>query len=405
MPAPSQLINDLCKSLTPDEVRTTLYMILNKLGINTTAFQPGSAIRTVLAAVSTLFSVYTEWAGAAIRGLHLFTATGDWLDVIAELDYSTTRNIASRAGGHVLIENTSAGLYEYEPNSLTLKYYKNGIVYYYSNKDAVTFNNAEIKTVFIEAEVLGSAPNFIPITVPDTTSFTAVGNDNLIISVNTSLLGTDAETDQSLQNRAYLQASAISPNGPSDAYRYVATSTLDSNGAPIASKATVYATPGNVQVYVATDVGSAVDPVGLEILRARIQTTVVPLGVQFTIDSCTEKPISIFYKVYCKKNTTYTQDIIKELIVDKLSKWISEYPIGGYPSIGDAEHATHAGWMYRDAVIGEIESALDRSGIANPIFHTEVTITTNGVPFDSDVGCLISDIISLAAVDGLVIFQ
>ena len=404
MAAPT--LQSLCTPLTPEQVRSFIYSALGKVGIDTTAWQPGSVVRTLVAVISTLFSAYTYWASAAIQGTHLLLASGDWLDAVALYDYATTRNPATYASGPVTLTNTGAGVYKYEPGELSITFTKapadgtsTPLVFYYTNSETVNVSGNQTQTIQIQAQQQGSAPNYVN---GSGGTFAVAGNTYLTITTTTSILGADAETDQSLKNRALQVASSLSPNGPSEAYTYVATNVQDANGSPYCTKAkVVLSTPGNVTLYVAGPdaslsgtVGDATTPLGA--VNQAIQTNVVPLGVTCTPQSCTALNLAIGYTVWVSRTTSLSDSAITSAIYDAINVYLHDFPIGGFPALNDAAHATSPGWIYIDQVKAIIEESLKLPGINNPIFHVSMTVTTNDTQYvDRDIPCRPSDVAQL----------
>lgn len=403
MVAPS--LQSLCTPLTPEQVRSFIYSVLGKVGIDTTAWQPGAVVRTLIAVVATLFSSYTYWASAAVQGMHLLLASGDWLDAVAYYDYGTTRNPETYAAGPVTLTNAGAGVYDYLPGQLTITLTKappdgstTPQVYYYSNTQEVNVSGNQVQSIQIQAQQSGSAPNY---TNGSTATLAVVGNTALTITPTTSLLGADEESDQSLKNRAQQAQSALSPNGPSEAYTYAATQVQDANGSPYATKAKALPSPGNVTLYVAGPNGSisgtTSDPTTpLGAINQYIQSNVVPLGVQCTLQSCTNLLLNINYTVWASRTTTLSNTAITSAIYAAVASYLNDFPIGGFPPLGDSQHATAPGWIYIDQVKAIIEEALNLPGITNPIYHVSMTVTVNGTQYvDTDIPCQSSDVAQL----------
>lgn len=376
-------LEDLTKPLTTDEVRATIYSILEQIGVNTTNWKPGAIVRTLIAMIAVVFSAFTYWSAAAVRGGFLLLARGDWLTATAKYDYSTERNPATFASGAVRLRNTGAGVYDFEAGDLTLKYTKtvNGqsITYNYTNTDTATVSLASgsvetpsYATIYIQAETIGQDPN-----IPSGATLVLQPDfDGVSVVVSTAIIGSEEETDQQLIHRSIAQASAISPNGPQEAYDYVCLTTKDGYGEVIAQKVSVV--PGSVvRVYVANYSGSISND-GYEILNAAIQTNVVPLGVTAIVSRATNQSFAISYTAYYAK-TTLSEATMQAYIAAALEDYFTTIPIGGFPGIGDSGHAIGTHWIYHDALKSVIEGACANvSGTTNPIFHAVVTVAGYG---------------------------
>ncbi len=404
-------IQQLCKPLTPDQVRTSIYGQLARIGVSTTNWKPGPIVWTIFAVVSVVFSSFTYWSSFAIQGMFLSLSRGDWLTAKAKYDYSTDRNIPSHATGPITLSNSGAGVYDFNPGDLTITCSKllvdgSTVTFQYHNTGTIHVSSGSptpnSQSITISAELEGSLPS-IP---PGATVSLQPPYTGLSIAVPTAITGSDEETDQALINRAQLSASAISPNGPTDAYRYVATSTLNTDASVIATKCSVVR--GNpVLVYVGGPDGPITDTDALALLNVAIQTKVVPLGVTATLASGAAKNIEVTYTAFVT-NTTLTEIEIKTYIQTAVQNYFATFPIGGLPVAEvDGSHLVGTKWMYNDSLKSIIERALSGiPGIINPIYHASVTTVVSGTPNGSnDIQFAGSDLATLTELLGSVTFQ
>ena len=369
----------LTTPLSPEDVRKSIYNILQVMGISTTNWKPGATVRTIVSFFSVLLSSFSYWSAAAVNGGFLLLARGDWLTAQAWYGYGTARNDATPATGAVTLTNSGAGVYNFLDGELTLSYAKQQpdgttTTYYYHNIGAINVTTGSptpnSQTITLTAELLGSGPSILPGgTVNLVPAYTG-----LSITVPTAINGSDEETDQSLINRAQLQASSISPNGPRDAYQYVALSAKRLNGSVICTRVSV-TNSVPVLVYLGTATAGITGTTGdqtsdLGIVDLAIQTQVVPLGVTAITASGSPINIDIGYQVWVNKNTTFNATAIKTYIANALAAFIGAFPMGGNPvAVVDVDHPTGTYWMYLDAIQSIIEGSMNLPGITNPIYH------------------------------------
>lgn len=390
MPPSSPPLQELITPLTPEQVRSTYYRIFAKIGINVTSWKVGNPIRTMVAAVSTWQSSFTYWASNAIRAKFLRLSKGDWLTSVAHFDYGTDRNSATFAEGPVMVRNTSANVYDFDPGDLAIVYEtlsSDGFTFVrhrYTNTAAVHIGAgtevapSEHPNVVVVAEEQGDDWS-IP---PGATIVLDPDYDGLTAEVVTAINGTNEESDEELVLRAEDAASALSPNGPWDAYRYVATS-YRVNGAPLCTKVQVVPATATTRmlVYVGNASGGLTGP-ELDQIELELQTKVVPLGVTINTISAVPKYIRVQYNLYCRANSPLSNDTIVHEVKQAIDKYFAEFPIGGEPAIPANEpsdlnrYPLGSHWMYRSKLRAVIMGALDNvPGVDNPVFHAVVSTT------------------------------
>lgn len=322
-------IDDLTEELTADEVKTAIYQQLDLLGLETTVWKPGAVVRTLIAVFSVLLSYCTYIIAGIARSGFLYYATGGWLTLLAQYTFNVEREQPSNATGNLTLTNTSGTPYTLDTDDLivasptTSKEYRNA--------DPVTVPAVGQVTTVIRAVEEGSASSAAPHTI--TSMVTPLAG--VTVTNPGVLTGLDEETDDALKKRCQQSTAALSPFGPSDAYRYAATSAtrdgvscgvtrirLDADGA------------GNIDVYCATSTGVVPGTVGdlstdLGVVADDIQRKAVPLGITANIYSCTTVDINVTYTVYCYDTINLDATSILALTDQALSDRINRVPIGG----------------------------------------------------------------------------
>ncbi len=252
------------------------------IGLPVTSWRIGDTSRTLFEVTAQHLESSDEVAAEFAKGAYLDTATGDWLTLKADQDYNVTRGAAVYASASASLVNTSANVYSWDTGDLVLKSETTGKTY--RNDEPVTLSGVGSTATFaFIAEEPGSASS---VTEDDLTLLTT--HLGVTVTSNEAAYGVDEQSDASLRTTCRLSTAAISPDGPSDAYRYVATrSTL--TGASTANKASVGAdnAAGLVTVYVSNlqDDTSSDD---IDLVDAALRQLVLPLGTEVEVVAATQ---------------------------------------------------------------------------------------------------------------------
>ena len=332
-------IDELTNPLSSSDVKATIYSELAAVGVDTTSWKPGAVVRTMIAAFCTLFAAFTVWSSKAVRaGFLLLGSDPAWLRSAAKYDYGTNFFPATFATGPLTITNSGVGTYSWNPGELsvvaTLLIRGVSTVKSYTNADPISLGASSSVTVAIIADEIG-ADSTAPIGSINKLSPPISG---LSVSNAAAVVGADDEAPQALINRALAQASAVSPNGPRDAYRAVLEAATRADGSQIANRIKVV--PGNPVIVIAGTDSGTISSGDLAILDATMQTSVVPIGVAATIAAATSRvqTASISVSMY---DSTETDAEVKARIVSAVIAAIANLPIGG-----DPPYTAGAGTLY-----------------------------------------------------------
>lgn len=354
----------LTRPQTVQECTDSIYIVLDRLGVSTTGWKSGGWMRTLIAIFAAAQSQATIlMSGVATAGFKELSS-GDWLTITAKQIYNVDRVQAGFASGSITINNTLGGTYSLGIGDIT---FLNPITRQtYVNTDSISIGSHQTGIACgIQAVTAGSAGSAAAGSI---TSFVTplLG---LTCSNPLPLLGADAQSDASLRQMCNNKLDTLSPNGAAGAYAYVATTTLDGNGALIPVTRVAVDTSsdvGVVNVWLATDSGTVPGTVGdldsqLGIVEHAMQMQCVPLGVTAIVASATPVVIDVIYQAWSYTSSAWSSEAIKDKISDALVAWIANRPIGGDVIPGSV------GRMYYDALVAQIDGADDS------IFHVVVT--------------------------------
>ncbi len=324
-------LTELTTPLTPEEIEKAIFDALEARGVQTTTWKPGAIARTIISGAAIVMAAFSSLQQRIAESGFLGLAEEDWLTIVAKEVYNVERDVGTFATGKVTLDNTGGGVYVVAIGDLTVSNSTSGKTY--RNTAAFTLDAFETgEIVPVQAVELGadstSAAGFI-----DTLETVLLG---VTVTNPAALVGLDEESDESLRTRSLAKTGTLSPNGPADAYRFLALSAETDDGTPagVTRVTTIPDGEGNVSVIVATASGPVTGTVGdtstpLGAVDETIQTQAVPLAVTATISSAISKPISVTYEAFVRTTVGLTSAELLTNIATALSTYISQQPIGG----------------------------------------------------------------------------
>lgn len=350
-------LDTLVRPLTPAQVESALYAAMTARGLTVTSWLAGAVVRTVVTALAIVLSALTQVVALVAKSGFLELAEGPWLDLVAYHVYGTERIAETFATGEVTLTNdTGAGAFiNVQPGDLVVraasgpaagKTYRNTEVFSLAASVGVSV------TVAVQADEAGSASTTA---AGSLTSFvtTFVGCS---VTNSAALIGTDEEGDEALRARARAKTGVLSPNGPRDAYSYVATSAVRADGTSIGITR-VRAIPdgiGGVDVYVADADGVVSGTVGdldtdLGIVDRDIQEQVVPLAITARVQTASANTIAVTYELWVDSAISMTTEEVEDAVEESIAAYLSTVPIGGERIAGDPD-----GKVFRSALAAAI---------------------------------------------------
>ena len=370
------LLDDLTTPLTVDECKAAIYATIEARGTSTTAWEPGAVARTIIAGVSIVLAAMSVLIALIAKSGFLSLSEGDWLTVVAREIYSTTRIEAVFATGTVTIDNASGNVYSIAAGDLILLNTTTGATY--RNTATVNIGSAETGvSAAVQADQHGSAGAAAAGQIDDlVTAYLGLSVTN-----EAAIIGTDAESDPALVERAQEQVGSLSPNGPGDAYSYFAKGAVRAADGTSVGVTRVKATPdgnGDVDVLVATAVGAVTgdwdDPdTDLGAVHLAMELNAVPLGVTLSTASATATTVNVVAELWIDERLADDDDAITASVMARLTTLMATTPIGGVviPPAG--------GKLYLQAIEAAISAAV--SGylvdleVATPAADASVTST------------------------------
>ncbi len=347
-----------------DEVLETLLAISALLNAPTTSWQEGAPILTFLMTASQKIADLTSLAVEISNGgFGELLPSDSWADRWGLSRFNETRIPASPATGLVNLTNSALTQYDLAIGELIVAHATTGKTYR---------NTAPISVL----ASVGLDDVAVAADEPGTITVVVAGGAGIGSTNPASVLGTDKETTLHFVTRARSKLSALSPNGPKEAYNYVATTPTFPDGTPCAptsvpttrTKTVPDEASGEVNVYCATASGA---PTGgdVAIVQTAIDAFAEPWCVTATAVAGSVHPIAITYQAWVTgSNLTSLQ--IETAIGSALATYFSVLPFGGFVIPPDT------GAVYVEAleqVIGQSVPGIVRVVISVPSAQVDLT--------------------------------
>lgn len=335
-------IDELTRAMTEDEVFAKFLEIADSLGLPTSSWRKGGALRVIFRVVARVYAGFTAVMAAFIASGFLDTSTGEWLTKLAFYVYGVTRREATFAREKIRLSNTGALVFDDNGvgeivvfNPATKKAYR--------NTEAFDLAAFEVKDVEFEAIEIGSA------------SAAAVGTitglethlEGVTVSNPKPFIAIDAERDASLRQACRDKLASLSVRGPRGAYSWaVREAKRDDGNAVNVNRISVStsSSTGRVTTTVAAPSGA---PAAEDItaIADSIEQRARPDGVTSIVQGATEVAIVRALTVYAKRTVGVSAADIRSLVETAFVREGAEYPIGGLPKPPATQGKVWADWI------------------------------------------------------------
>ncbi len=375
-------IDDLTTPATKDEFKVAIYNVLAASGVTTTNWRPGAVVRTIIAAVCVVAASLSQLISLIARGGYLDKAEDVWLTLLAKYVYGVDRREATFATGSVTLTNNGGGLYSYAAGTLKLRNSGTGVTYVNVNAVNLAVGPGTSTTDLYTCTIQGS----------DGTSFAGEINEiespaspGVVVTNTLALIGNDAEEDADLRVRCKEKLGAISPNGPPDAYSYVAKAATRADGSFInvtrvrlerLSGGNLVAYVGKVDSEVTGTVGDLNTDLGC--VDEAMQTLATPQCITLSTVSATAVPFTLNYDVSLYDTVSATNDQIVAAIEANIVNVFATTPIGGDIQPG------FSGRVYLDKIKAAAMTT-SINGIRLPIFRFTTSVDGTSNPFPLNI--------------------
>lgn len=330
-------IDDLTTPLTTEEVKASIYSVIGQLGLPTTNWKPIAPTRVMIAGCSVVLAALSQLTSKIARAGWAELSSGGWLDLVARYVYNEERRDVTFAEGDWAWVNASTNSYGFAAEQFVV--FNNATGARYANVDDITFPpggsggfvSGDLGPIRIRAIEAGAASSALPLQIQGLeTPLTGLAGQN----INT-ITGTDAEDDQELFIRCNDKLGSLSPNGPPDAYGFVARNAvrLDGTAIGVTRVREVNDGQGGLTVYVANAAGpipgTASDPsTDLGAVHDALQQMATPLCVTETTAPAEAVGVDITYEIWLY-GASLTSAQIQTEIQSRIDAFFASQPIGG----------------------------------------------------------------------------
>lgn len=324
---------------TAEEILARGLTIADALGLDTTTWRTGDPTRSLYHFMAEVLATQDAVVVRYIAGGLLEEAEGDQLTLLAAQVYGVTRGEASYAGSDLELTNAEGGVFVFDAGDITFRSSVTGKTYH--NTSGGTLSSFGTLDVDWIADEPGSDSAVSEDDIDEmVTTFIGVS-----VTASGASTATDAESDSNLKVRCRDSLGALSPDGPADAYRYVAL-TSELTGDTETTKASVEGdnATGDVTVYIAGS-GGAVTSGARDAVADAIAIWATPLCITPTVVAASEETIAITATVYIHSTVGELDAAIESAIETKLAELFDVTPIGG-----------NAGYLHRSIIVAEIKA-------------------------------------------------
>ncbi len=312
--------------------------ICDIIGLPVSTWQPGDPSRAQMLLESEVLEALEEIVIGFIRSGFLDYArelaeqspddpkAAMWLKIIAEQGFGVTVPDATYATTAVTLTNASGYLYDdIEAGALTFKSTTTEKTYRNTTGGTLASGPGTTLSITVVADEPGSASSASAGEIDDmVTTLTGVTGTNPVAAV-----GVDEQSPATTVQQCRDKLGPLSPNGPKDAYRFVAMSP-ELTGTNGVTRARAYGNTdtGDVTLYLAGPSGgvSEADRALVEIAILRKAT---PLCITPEVLAASNVTIAVTYELWIYKSSNKTEAEVEEAVEDALEQMFAAREIGG----------------------------------------------------------------------------
>lgn len=361
------VLDDLIAETTLAQAKARVLSVCQAAKLSVTAWVEGDPSEQWFQIVSTIFFLMGQIIRDSNRAhfLELSSDPGDndptvapaagWLSAKGRADFNTPRVQNTFATGFATLTNGGSTTHTFKPEQLTIqnsatgKTYRNTddpVLYPSPAKSYVLAPGGSV-TIPLRAEEVGTGSNAAAGEIDTLVSALS----GVTVSNASPVLGTDRESREAYIARCRLAAAATSPNGPADAYKWIALNTNadGSLGTPDDGKPKVNVTrvnvtkdssTGIVRVYLASPSGPAT-PSDVAAVAENIKNHAVPDAVTVFVNAASGVNVTVSGTLYAKAIPGLTGGAITDAANAATIAFFSSVDIGGF-----------SGFLYTEKISG-----------------------------------------------------
>lgn len=362
-------ITDLFSVTTKAKVYAKALEVATALGLPVTSWRAGDPTRSTYHVLAEEIEARDAVAASYAKSGFLDSAEGDWLTLLADQKFNVQREPATAAEGTIRLRNTEGGVFAWDANDLVFRSSTTGKTYHSTAAGSLSTVNQELDVPFAADEE--GADSSLAVDELDEIVTAMPGVDVLS---STAAIATDEEDDPTLRARCRASTGALSPNGPADAYRFIAvTSSLTGNGETTRCYVDDNTTTGDVYVYLAGPAG-AVSGGAVTAVTNAIVSYATPLCITPHVTSAATVTQNVTVAVTLSSALGVTHAVAEAALASAIEDAMRAYPVGGV-----------GGLFYLDAIRGAVFSVYGQANtvlvsITTPVANVALTASQVIVP-------------------------
>jgi uncharacterized phage protein gp47/JayE len=281
---------------TADEILDLALQVARLVGLPVDTWRTGDPTRTLFRSLATKMAtadaIQSELAKASfITGPEDERAQGDWLSLRVADVYGVEREEATFSTPSVTFDNAGGGLFEMDTRGLVVSSSATGATFRNQSPVVIPPNTTGVVVTMI-ADVAGTAGS---VGLNEIDTIVSPSLSGVTIASSAVAAGSDAQSDAGLIEQALATLGALSPNGPADAYEFVARNDeLTGIAGVTRAQAVGDSGDGTVTVYVAAS-ATGLDGPSVAAIQAAVDTWAQPLCTDATVVSGTPQTVAVTY--------------------------------------------------------------------------------------------------------------
>lgn len=353
-------LDDLTTPLTYQQAKDRLYAAIDANGVDVASWKASAPIRATVNGMAYMLAAITSLISFVTKSGFLSKATTGYLEILAEDVYDTEAVVAQAATAEMTLDNSAGGgVFSFDPGDMIVANPTTGKEFTNSASISLGAGGVETAQPFIAIET-GSDSNSAIGTVTEIISPVMVGT---VVTNTTAFLGIDNEPADALRVRAKESLGAASPNGPPDAYNFIAKAARRVADDSLIGVTRTRGFPDNatglINFFIASDTGGITGSVGdtgtdLGKVDDDCQRLATSLCVTLTTASAVVKTISVTASCQMWDDLDLTDTALRASATTNLTNHLKSpttAPIGGIEVSGDP------GKIFREALKAEITKA------------------------------------------------
>jgi hypothetical protein len=366
---------------TKDDIYTKALALATALGLPVTSWSAGDPTRSLyhhtseqLALLEDVVHVYIA-AGHLELGLEAIANAPDeaarqraigWLKLGAKQVYGVDAVEATFATTSIVLTNAGGGLYELEPGDVTVKNGNSLKTYTSTTGGTLAPGPGTTLTLDVVADEAGSestaSPGEINELVTNLLGVTVANAD--------AAVALDEERPESIVDRAKAKLGALSPNGPRDAYRYVALERKLTGPTNVTRARSIGdSTTGHVRLYLAGPAGPVSEPDRVAV-EAAVVKWATPLTITPFVRVAQGVTVAVAYELWLYSSVNESAVEVATKVEAALRAMFSVRPISG-----DIIPPASSGALYRSLIKTTIQKTYGAFA-----FRVQLTTPDEDVP-------------------------